>query len=60
MLLEIKDEGRNELDSMIIEYHQSTFGVELKEEEIKIVDELEIEKIVYASCAVVSYHVILS
>ncbi|CAI9785824.1 unnamed protein product [Fraxinus pennsylvanica] len=48
MLLEIKDEGRNRLESMIIECHQSMFEGELKEEEMKIVDEelqMELQKI---------------
>ncbi|XP_022869345.1 kinesin-like protein KIN-12E isoform X2 [Olea europaea var. sylvestris] len=48
MLLEINDEGRNEFESMIIEYHQSMFEGELKEEEMKIVDEelqMELQKI---------------
>ncbi|PIN20933.1 Kinesin-like protein [Handroanthus impetiginosus] len=39
MLLEVKENGRNEFESMIIEYHQSLFEAELKEEEIKIMDE---------------------
>ncbi|KAL2510994.1 Phragmoplast orienting kinesin 2 [Abeliophyllum distichum] len=48
MLLEIKDEGRNEFESMIIEYHQSMFEGELKEEETKILNEelqMELRKI---------------
>ncbi|KAI3450790.1 hypothetical protein Pfo_007455 [Paulownia fortunei] len=39
MLLEIKENGRNELESMIVEYHQSLFEADLKEEEVKIMDE---------------------
>ncbi|KAL2461037.1 P-loop containing nucleoside triphosphate hydrolase superfamily protein [Abeliophyllum distichum] len=48
MLLEIKDEGRNEFESMIIECHQSMFEGELKEEETKIMNEelqMELQKI---------------
>ncbi|XP_042067598.1 kinesin-like protein KIN-12E [Salvia splendens] len=37
MLVEVKENGKHELESIVVEYHQSVFAAELKEEEIKIV-----------------------
>ncbi|KAK6141903.1 hypothetical protein DH2020_024352 [Rehmannia glutinosa] len=39
MLLEINENGKNELETMIVEYHQSLFEADLKEEEVKTMDE---------------------
>lgn len=37
MLLEVKEKGKYEFESMLLEYHRSLFEAELKEEEIKMV-----------------------
>lgn len=39
MILEMKENGSSEAENMILEYHQQTFEADLKEEEIKILDE---------------------
>ncbi|KAG8387301.1 hypothetical protein BUALT_Bualt02G0007100 [Buddleja alternifolia] len=39
MLLEVKENGRNEFESMIVDYYQCLFEADLKEEEIKIMNE---------------------
>ncbi|EYU39158.1 hypothetical protein MIMGU_mgv1a0003392mg, partial [Erythranthe guttata] len=39
MLLEVKENGKHEIESVIIEYHQSFFAAELKDEEAKNMDE---------------------
>ncbi|XP_047973668.1 kinesin-like protein KIN-12E [Salvia hispanica] len=39
MLVEVKESGKHELESIVAEYHQSVFEAELREEEIKIVHE---------------------
>ncbi|KAL3530221.1 hypothetical protein ACH5RR_009543 [Cinchona calisaya] len=39
MVLDMKENGKNECENMIIEYHQYIFETELKEEEMKILDE---------------------
>ncbi|XP_027102355.2 kinesin-like protein KIN-12E [Coffea arabica] len=39
MLLEMKENGRDEFENMILEYHQHMFETELKEEEMRILDE---------------------
>ncbi|KAK4441353.1 Kinesin-like protein KIN-12E [Sesamum alatum] len=39
MLLEVQKNGKDELESMILEYHQSLFEADLKEEEMKIMHE---------------------
>ncbi|XP_041992115.1 kinesin-like protein KIN-12E [Salvia splendens] len=39
MLVEVKENGKHELESIVVEYHQSVFEAELKEEEIKIAHE---------------------
>lgn len=39
MLLEVKENGKYEFESMLLEYHQSLFEADLKEEEIKMVQE---------------------
>lgn len=39
MLLEVKENGKHEFESMLLEYHQRLFEAELKEEEIKMVQE---------------------
>ncbi|KAL7226298.1 hypothetical protein ACSBR1_021419 [Camellia fascicularis] len=38
-ILEMKENGSTEVENMILEYHQHTFEAELKEEEMKILDE---------------------
>ncbi|KAF5937571.1 hypothetical protein HYC85_025077 [Camellia sinensis] len=38
-ILEMKENGSIEVENMILEYHQHTFEAELKEEEMKILDE---------------------
>ncbi|XP_055833897.1 kinesin-like protein KIN-12E [Solanum dulcamara] len=48
MILEMKENGKQEFDNMILEYHESMFEASLKEEELKILDDdlqLEISKI---------------
>lgn len=39
MVLEMKENGSSEAENMILEYHQRTFEADLKEEEVKILDE---------------------
>lgn len=39
MLMDIGEKGRKETDSMIVEFHQRVFEVNLKEEEMKILEE---------------------
>ncbi|KAH6774814.1 P-loop containing nucleoside triphosphate hydrolases superfamily protein [Perilla frutescens var. frutescens] len=39
LLLEVKENGRYEFESMLLEYQQSLFEADLKEEEIKVVQE---------------------
>ncbi|XP_052187875.1 kinesin-like protein KIN-12E [Diospyros lotus] len=39
MLLEMKENGRTEVENMILEYHQHTFEADLKEQEVNILDE---------------------
>lgn len=39
MLMEIGEKGRKETDSMIVEFHQCVFELNLKEEEMKILEE---------------------
>ncbi|CAL5354123.1 unnamed protein product [Camellia sinensis] len=39
MLLEMKENGSTEVENMILEYHQHVFEAELKEEEMKILEE---------------------
>lgn len=39
MLVEVTENGKHELESMLIEYHQSVFEADLKDEEIKIAQE---------------------
>ncbi|KAL0460849.1 UNVERIFIED_CONTAM: Kinesin-like protein KIN-12E [Sesamum latifolium] len=39
MLLEVQKNGKDEFESMILEYHQSLFEADLKEEETKIMHE---------------------
>ncbi|OIT33992.1 PREDICTED: kinesin-like protein KIN-12E [Nicotiana attenuata] len=48
MILEMKEDGKHEFESMILEYHESMFEASLKEEELQILDEelhLEMKKI---------------
>ncbi|KAG5578379.1 hypothetical protein H5410_058513 [Solanum commersonii] len=48
MIFEMKDNGKQEFENMILEYHESMFAASLKEEELKILDEelqLEMSKI---------------
>lgn len=39
MLLEVQENGKDEFESMILEYHQSLFEADLKEEEMEIMQE---------------------
>ncbi|KAI3461227.1 hypothetical protein Pfo_017890 [Paulownia fortunei] len=39
MLLEIQENGKDEFECMVLEYHQSLFEADLKEEEMKIMHE---------------------
>ncbi|KAL3325144.1 hypothetical protein AABB24_038972 [Solanum stoloniferum] len=48
MIFEMKENGKQEFENMILEYHESMFAALLKEEELKILDEelqLEMSKI---------------
>ncbi|XP_006340308.1 phragmoplast orienting kinesin 2 [Solanum tuberosum] len=48
MIFEMKENGKQEFENMILEYHESMFAAALKEEELKILDEelqLEMSKI---------------
>ncbi|KAL3354801.1 hypothetical protein AABB24_019079 [Solanum stoloniferum] len=48
MIFEMKENGKQEFENMILEYHESMFAASLKEEELKILDEelqLEMSKI---------------
>ncbi|KAH0713081.1 hypothetical protein KY290_009403 [Solanum tuberosum] len=48
MIFEMKENGKQEFENMILEYHVSMFAASLKEEELKILDEelqLEMSKI---------------
>ncbi|XP_057782073.1 kinesin-like protein KIN-12E [Salvia miltiorrhiza] len=39
MLVEVKENGKHEFESMLLEYHQSIFEADMNEEEIKIAQE---------------------
>ncbi|XP_031100567.1 kinesin-like protein KIN-12E [Ipomoea triloba] len=39
MILKMKEDGKNEFEDMIVEYHQHLFDAALKEEEMKILNE---------------------
>ncbi|XP_057508458.1 kinesin-like protein KIN-12E [Actinidia eriantha] len=57
MVLEMQHNGSSEVENMIIDYHQRNFEAELKEEEIKILDEelqLEFDRITELQKAKVS------
>ncbi|KAK6776722.1 hypothetical protein RDI58_027723 [Solanum bulbocastanum] len=48
MIFEMKENGKQEFENMILEYHESMFAASLKEEELNILDEelqLEMSKI---------------
>ncbi|CAI9105872.1 OLC1v1004893C1 [Oldenlandia corymbosa var. corymbosa] len=39
MILDMEENGRNEFEAMILDYHQCLFETELKEEEIRVLEE---------------------
>ncbi|GFY98894.1 P-loop containing nucleoside triphosphate hydrolases superfamily protein [Actinidia rufa] len=57
MVLEMQQNGSSEVENMIIDYHQCNFEAELKEEEIKILDEelqMELDRVTELQKAKVS------